>query len=411
MALTNKLSAIGNAIREKTGGTDLLTLDQMATEIANIQGGGTVEELTITSNGTYNPPAGIDGYAPIVVNVPQDGAPSANDLQISGNCSYRFANNGWNWILNTYGNQITTYNISNLNRCFYGSYMLTTIPISVFKGSIYNDSIDLSEMFRSCQSLTTFPKITVPNMSYHPKMSYMFADCQALRTLPFDYFTSIGDWSAGSSESTNDSKDHLFYDCYSLREHPDMTCLKQVSKTLYDYIFFACFSLNEIVNYPVSLGTLTNNVFNQFVEGCYRIKNLTFTKNEDETPIVAKWKYQVIDLSDSIGYAKYIENITGYNSGITTDKRVSDDATYQALKDDPDWYSGDINYSRYNHNSAVNTINSLPDTSAYLATAGGTNTIKFKGASGASTDGGAINTLTEEEIAVATAKGWTVSLI
>ena len=39
MALTNKLSAIGDAIREKTGGTELLTLDQMVTEIANIQGG------------------------------------------------------------------------------------------------------------------------------------------------------------------------------------------------------------------------------------------------------------------------------------------------------------------------------------------------------------------------------------
>ena len=71
----------------------------------------------------------------------------------------------------------------------------------------------------------------------------------------------------------------------------------------------------------------------------------------------------------------------------------------------------DINYSRYNHNSAVRTINSLPDTSAYLATAGGTNTIKFEGQSGASTDGGAINTLTEEEIAVATAKGWSVALV
>jgi hypothetical protein len=67
-------------------------------------------------------------------------------------------------------------------------------------------------------------------------------------------------------------------------------------------------------------------------------------------------------------------------------------------------------YSRYNHDSAVRTINSLPDASAYLATTSGTNTIKFRGEAGSSTDGGAINTLTAEEIAVATAKGWTVSL-
>lgn len=40
MALTDKLSAIGVAIREKTGKTDLLTLDQMPVEIASIRGGG-----------------------------------------------------------------------------------------------------------------------------------------------------------------------------------------------------------------------------------------------------------------------------------------------------------------------------------------------------------------------------------
>ncbi len=40
MALIEKLSAIGNAIREKTGGTELLTLDQMPGEIAGIETGG-----------------------------------------------------------------------------------------------------------------------------------------------------------------------------------------------------------------------------------------------------------------------------------------------------------------------------------------------------------------------------------
>lgn len=65
-----------------------------------------------------------------------------------------------------------------------------------------------------------------------------------------------------------------------------------------------------------------------------------------------------------------------------------------------------MDYSGYNHDRAVETINSLPDTSAY-----GTNTITFKGISGSKTDGGAINTLTEEEIAVAITKGWTVSLV
>ena len=40
MALTDKLSAIADAIRDKTGKTDGLTLDQMPNEISNIQSGG-----------------------------------------------------------------------------------------------------------------------------------------------------------------------------------------------------------------------------------------------------------------------------------------------------------------------------------------------------------------------------------
>lgn len=43
MALINKLTAIGNAIRSKTGGTDKLTLDQMPNAIRSISGSGSSE--------------------------------------------------------------------------------------------------------------------------------------------------------------------------------------------------------------------------------------------------------------------------------------------------------------------------------------------------------------------------------
>lgn len=132
---------------------------------------------------------------------------------------------------------------------------------------------------------------------------------------------------------------------------------------------------------------------------------MIFTLKDDGTPYIVQWNNQTIDLTEYIGFCGYTDWITSYNSGITADKQVSDSSTYNTLKNDPDWFTTDINYSRYNHTSAVNTINSLPDTSAYLTTNGGTNTIKFKGAAGALTDGGAINTLTEEEIAVAVSKG------
>ena len=77
------------------------------------------------------------------------------------------------------------------------------------------------------------------------------------------------------------------------------------------------------------------------------------------------------------------------------------------MKDTDNWWTKNIAYSRYNHDSAVRTLQSLPNN---FHSSGG-NVIKFKGESGSATDGGAINTLTEEEIAVATAKGWTVTLV
>lgn len=45
MALIEKLNAIGDAIRFQTGKTDMLTLDEMATEIKAIQGGTGTEKF------------------------------------------------------------------------------------------------------------------------------------------------------------------------------------------------------------------------------------------------------------------------------------------------------------------------------------------------------------------------------
>ena len=413
MALTNKLTAIGNAIRGKTGKTELLTLDQMPTEISNIQGGGTVEELTITSNGTYTPPTGIDGYAPVVVNVPQDGAPPESAFTFTGDCEGLFKGGNWDWFLDRYGSKITMNNITRLKGCFQKCKLATTKISSISVDA--SSSLYLDYMFHSSE-LEEFPRIILNSIRYVPFMEYLFSDCKRLRELPYDYFTSMSNnWETANSYDYNGNKNGLFQDCYSLREHPDMTCLAQTGDypSLYSNIFSSCVSLNEVINYPVAPGnSITSDSFYDFVFNCYRLKNMTFKTNEDGTPITANWTQQTISLDKYVGYAgDYYYNIYLYNSGIKLDKRVKDDATYQALKDDPDYWTSNINYSRYNHDSAVRTINSLPDTSAYLATAGGTNTIKFKGQSGASTDGGAINTLTEEEIAVATAKGWTVSLV
>lgn len=334
--------------------------------------------------------------------------PNEEAFFLTGDCTCRFAYNGWNWFIDIYGDLVKTENISCATDMFLNSTQLREIPFEINFGSSQNYH-DLKSMFEECNSLTYIPKI---NNCKPRNMDSIFSYCDNLRELPKD----IEDWFDWSymeqqTSASSCSRSRMFYQCISLRKIPSGFLNHAVANNSNSYSYFhygftRCYVLDELIDLPIPyVATWTTNAFSSAFTNCGRLKNLTFAMPNGQ-PYVVNWKNQTIDLTVITTPSSYILN---YNSGITADKEVTDDATYQALKNDPDWWSGSIAYARYNHDSAIETINSLPDTSAYLASSGGTNTIKFNGAAGELTDGGAINTLTEEEIAVATAKGWTVT--
>ena len=376
--LTDKLTNIANAIREKGGTTEKLTLDAMPTAISALSTGGG---------------GGVDIPDELFV--------------ISGDCSYWDYGGKWDSFISAYANKWSTNNIASGISMFNRSN-LETIP---FELKFTNSTCDCGNLFYGCINLKTIEKIV--NM-YPGNMSYMFYSCYKLRYLP--QFENINLTHFQTYAYSNGSS--MFRDCHSLRSIPE-DLLKQLYQSkltsVYNSIFYNnfayCYALDEIKGLNPQTGTITSNLFNGTFGNCFRLKNIVFAIQEDGTPYIVNWKNQNINLSSTVGYASTNASMLNYNSGITADKEVVDDATYQALKNDADWFTTNIAYSRYNHDSAVATINTLPDTSAYLASGGGTNTIKLKGESGSATDGGAINTLTEAEIAVATAKGWTVSLV
>lgn len=374
----SSLTAIGDAIREKTGGTELIPFTNMPNEIASITTGGG---------------SGIE-VEPIV---------------LSGDCSYSCSGPLASKFIELFGDKITTNGLKNINRMF-DNYELTNIPFELnMTGKSY---YQCDSLFTSAKRLEISP---IMNNFYPTSTGYMFYGCSRLRTIPENVFNNWNYSRINSYDWANTSS--MFYNCISLRNIPE-SFLKNIYGTkktssyslLYNG-FCYCFCLDEIRGINFNPDTeITSNLFYCSFDRCSRVKDIIFDCNEDGSPKIIRAKNQSIDLAKYVGYAYDTANILNYNSGITADKQVTDDATYQALKNDVDWWTTDIAYSRYNHDSAVRTINSLPDTSAYLASSGGTNTIKFKGASGSATDGGAINTLTEEEIAVAIAKGWTVTL-
>lgn len=321
-------------------------------------------------------------------------------LRLTGSCAYRFANDGYNWILDTVGEDITTSGINDTSYMFRNSIKITTIPFDINMSS--TDTASMSYMFDGCSKLVSVPNINNANPY---SMQYVFSGCSRLREIPENFSDTWNFYNLHTN--TLGSITNMFNGAFSLRKIPqkflESIWSKGTSSSYVPYgtMFYACYTLDEINGLAVQPSALTSNRFVNTFYGCSRIKNLIFQPNQTAT-----WKSQIIDLTNTVGYLGAESYITSYNSGITIDKKVYDDATYQALKNDPDWFTLDLAYSRYNHDSAVATINSLPDTSAY-----GTNTIKFKGAAGSLTDGGAINTLTTEEIAVATEKGWTVSFV
>ena len=407
MALINKISAVADAVRERSGYTGGMTLEEMATEIKAIPY-PVVEEIEITENGTYTPPEGVDGFSSVTVAT--TGSVEVEPIVLSKTCNYSCAGPMSAVYINLFGNTTSTENVVD------SSYMFYKNPLEKIPFDINFDSSTVAaktyKMFEDSK-IKELPKLN--NLRVNDS-SYMFSGAYYLREIPED-IDATWDWSYADNMTGSYSGGFLygfFNNSYSLRKFP-MHLLNHGNpvanqyNTIYSSTFTRCCALDEIIGLPFPhTATYTSNIFSDAFNGCSRLKELTFAVQEDGSPYVMPWKNQTIDLSKT-GYPEYsfyVNNIYTYNSGITRDKEVKDDATYAALKDDPDWFTADVNYSRYNHDSAVNTINSLPDCSAT-----GTNTIKFTGAAGAKTDGGAINTLTEEEIAVAAAKGWTVSLV
>lgn len=366
MALTNKLTAIANAIRSKTGKTEAMTLDQMPTEIESISGGS--------------------------------GDLTDEDLTFSGDCGMLFST-AKAWVTRKFGSRIKTINLIASYQMFYG-YIDETIPFELNFDP--NVSHELLCTFQNA-NIKSFPKIDNLRVK---SMESTFRLCRNIKN-----FDNIKFLTPSYPQVT---MNYTFKDCYNLEKMPDLSFVEGTSSTnstncVFGGIFDGCYSLKKIENLPLQYSNtmVNNNLFSSITTNVVSLEKYTLSSNR-----IVQWTNQTINLSSGIGYCSqsyYYPQKSAEN--LTDENEVTDDDSYQRLKNEDWWWTYLPEYSHYNHDSAVETINSLPDTSAYLASNGGTNTIKFKGASGAKTDGGAISTMTEEEIAVATAKGWTVTFV
>ena len=345
---------------------------------------------------------------------------------------------GWEWFMDKYGNRIKVRITSQSQSKVFGQgYTKDLNDIKLIEKEP-GQSCDIRRMFDSYDG----KKLPVPiweGTKPIREISGLFSYCHNLTDTEIKSFLSHFNFSGFVNAVFND----LFNECRSVRNINSILAQlhAQCKNYVSDYggnvniqaLCRATSVADELVGLPVPCGDVPYDSQISFwdnidaiVESASRAKKITFATKTEGTPYTVKWDGKTISLTNQIGYSTEENNILSQSSvhGITQEKRVSDAETYAALKNDPDYYvynnatqtydGNEVNigllYSRYNHTSAVETINSLPDCSAYCAETSNTNTIVFKKYSGALTDGGGINTLTEQEIAVATNKGWTVSL-
>lgn len=403
MKLINETSlvAIGDAIRAKNGSSDTYSPAEMATAISNISGGGQTVEVVPSIFTTFNDMRG----------------------------DYLFTGQIGKKLLNNYLNQITFTDMEDMPYAFaelqtggdniYPTQNIQGYPTDLsslhiyFKdnsnnAASYGGYINIQSMFENAHKIQLIPNFHFTNTGVY-NCSRMFYNAQSIINVD-DFMNNLI-----FLQTTQGVCNGMFYNAHLIKHIPHLEKLKPIittnsnysNKTVYSDGFGYCYELQELLNLPVWSPTTapTGNFFYNSFDQCSSLGRFVFEMNNGQ-PIVANWKKQTVNLTNYIGYFQRISYVKD-----TTIPVVIDAATYNQYKNDM-YHTASLSYSRYNHTSAVETINSLPDCSATAGTSGNDmNTIKFKSGSGADTDGGDIANLTSQEIAVATAKGWNVVIV
>ena len=237
MALTNKLTAIGDAIRAKTGKTDALTLDAMVTEIGSISGGGSDAFISIDSD--WNMTGSIEEVPDKFLYCNVSSVQSILNSQIK---SVNFPN-------------ATSVGVYAFPYCAIPSFTLpalTTAGNNAFNNCSQVTSFDLPALttagnyaFSSCSSLTSLdlPALTTAgNSAFNSCSSLTSLDLPALTTAGNSAFNYCSSLTSLDLPALTTAGNYAFRAC-SLLEKIDLPVLEQLNPSLFGY----CYSLKTVI--------------------------------------------------------------------------------------------------------------------------------------------------------------------
>ena len=202
----------------------------------------TIEPLTITENGTYTAPDGVDGYSPITVEVESEGNGSVVNPDWT-DWSYLFYQGARSEIIEKL-KFTDSYNVVNFNGVFYNCSKLTSIPeLDTSNG------ISFYQMFYKCSNLISIPELDTSNGT---DFSNMFYNCSSLASIP-ELDTSNGK-----------NFDNMFYNCSSLASIPE---LDTSNGTSFNSFMRGCRLLTSVPAFDISNATNINSMF----DGCSQL--------------------------------------------------------------------------------------------------------------------------------------------
>ena len=271
---------------------------------------------------------------------------------------------------------IDTSGYTNMSYMFSSYNLLITIP-QLDTSNVTN----MDYMFYNCSSLTTIPQLNTSNVT---DMRYMFSGCSKLTSIP----------QLDTSKVT--SMEQMFYVCSSLIEIP---LLNTSNVTRMSYMFYNCSSLTTIPLLDTGKVTSMESMFGY----CRKITTIPQLDTSKVTNM--SWMFynctaletipqldtsNVTNISDIVTSCRTLTTLGGFTN-LGQVYSTTQNANYNN-------YTLDLSYSNnLTHDSLMNVINNLYDIAAkgcqpQQLKLGSTNIAK----------------LTDEEIAIATNKGWNV---
>ena len=241
-----------------------------------------LESISITANGTYTPDAGIDGYNSVSVNVPQEGAPTAEELTFTGTDldNYGFSGRLADVVCSKYFDKISFNNITAIS--YFGYYMRNHIDFSSKTINIASYSLSY---YRLNGMFTGFSGTALPNViSEKPlplseTITHLMDEMHYVRYLPASF-----DNLDFSLANTSTNWFSTFLSGNSLRSISPAFMSKWYNANTSGFTPMGRIgglpSMDELINIPLSnkAGVSTSNQFTDIYRLC-RIKNFTYEMN------------------------------------------------------------------------------------------------------------------------------------